>query len=220
MQLQFRAVIFDMDGTLFGTEQLAVDALRSAFAEHGVDVATADLEMVIGRHGEETRAWLSRFAPAATGIDPILERGRAIIKARIEREGLPVKPGVAELLPYLREREVAIGLATTTRTATALANLRRCELASYFGAIIGGDQVAYPKPRPDIYLRALASLGAAAAETIAVEDSDLGIAAAHAAGLRVIYVPDIKRIEVGTRALIHREYPTLRDLHAELAGAA
>jgi HAD superfamily hydrolase (TIGR01509 family) len=218
MQLPFRAVIFDMDGTLFGTEQLAVDALRSAFGEHGIEVTTAELEMVIGRAGDETRAYLSRFAPATVGIDPILERGRQLITARIAAEGLPVKAGVAELLPYLRAQDVAVGLATTTRTATALSNLRRAHLDAYFGAVIGGDQVARAKPRPDIYLRALDALAVGAADAIAVEDSDLGIQAASAAGLRVIYVPDIKRIEAPARALVHREYPTLRALHLELTG--
>lgn len=219
MSLTFQAVIFDMDGTLFGTEQLAVDALQAAFREHGVEVPTAVLHTVIGRSGRETRAFLAQLAPPEVAIEAILERGRVLIEARIDREGLPVKPGVAELLPHLSERGIAVGLATSTRTATARANLRRAGLAPYFTVVVGGDRVVNAKPDPEIYLTALRELGVAAADAIAVEDSDLGIAAARAAGLRVIHVPDIKQIDAATRALVHREYATLRVLFDELVAA-
>src|SRR5512138_2149810 len=112
MQLAFAALIFDMDRTLFGTERLAIDALHAAFAEHGVDVPEVALEAVIGRGGKDTKAYLSRLAPAGIGIDPILRRGRVRYEALIEASGMPIKPGVPELLAHLRERRIAIGLAT------------------------------------------------------------------------------------------------------------
>jgi HAD superfamily hydrolase (TIGR01509 family) len=220
MQSSFRAVVFDMDGTLFGTEQIAVDAIRTAFGERGVEVSTQALEVVIGRAGKETREYLGRFAPAEVGIEPILRRSSALIKARIERDGMPVKPGARELLELLRERALAIGLATSTRTAAARDNLRRAGIEGYFSTVIGGDAVENPKPHPEVYLRAASDLRVAPADAIAVEDSDLGIQAASAAGLRVIYVPDIKRIDPQSRALVHREYPSLLDLRDELAAGA
>lgn len=219
MLLSFRAAIFDMDGTLFGTEQLAVDALHAAFREHDVEVGTSVLHTVIGQAGRETRLFLSQFAPAGVGIDAILDRGRTLIESRIEREGLPVKAGVAELLPHLSERGIAIGLATSTRTVTARANLRRAGIEAYFATVVGGDRVERAKPHPDIYLTALHELGFAADDAIAVEDSDLGIKAARAAGLRVIHVPDIKQVDAATKALVHREYATLRVLFDELVAA-
>jgi HAD superfamily hydrolase (TIGR01509 family) len=220
MQLNFTAVVFDMDGTLFGTERLAIDALQGAFAEHGVDVPPAALEQVIGRGGNETKEYLSRFAPTGVGIEPVLQRGRVRYDALIESAGMPIKPGVTELLDYLRDRRVAIGLATSTRTDVALDNLRRAGLNGYFDTVVGGDQVEYVKPHPGVYLKALRELEAAPGQAIAIEDSDFGIKSAHAAGLRVIYVPDIKRLDAGTKALIHAEYATLRELHHALASAA
>jgi HAD superfamily hydrolase (TIGR01509 family) len=218
MPLTFRAVIFDMDGTLFGTERVAVDAFAAAFREHGVVVSPAVLETTIGRSGKETRAFLEQFVPAGVGIEQVLERSRALFEAHLDREGMPVKPGVSELLPRLRSRSVALGLATSTRTAVALAHLRRASLCGYFTVVVGGDQVEHAKPHPEIYRKALAALGVPVAEAIAVEDSDLGIRAAAAAGLRVLHVPDVKPIDAASRRLIHREYASLRVFSDELVG--
>jgi HAD superfamily hydrolase (TIGR01509 family) len=217
MQLDFAAVVFDMDGTLFGTERLAIDGLQVAFAEHGIEVSGQTLEHVIGRSGRETREYLGALVPPDLGVEQILRRGSELIKARVEREGLPVKQGVEQILRLLHGRGIRLGLATSTRSATARDHLRQVNLDGYFSVVIGGDDVEQHKPHPEVYLRAVDELQMAPAQTIAIEDSDLGIQAAGAAGLRVIHVPDIKRIDARTKSLIHREYPTLLHLHDELA---
>lgn len=216
MRLQFSTVIFDMDGTLFATEQLAVEALATAFAEHGVRVPLPALEHVIGLAGRDTRAYLGQFAPAGVDAEQILRRGSELIKAEIERRGMPVKAGVLDLLAHLHSCKMAMGVATSTRTATAMDNLHRAGIAHYFSAVIGGDAVENPKPHPEIYLRVLAKLATSPTDAIAIEDSDHGIKAAHAAGVRVVHVPDIKPIPPSIKELVHREYATLGELHAEL----
>ncbi len=220
MPLHFLAAIFDMDGTLFATEQIAVDALRAAFGECGVDVSPRDLQEVIGRAGKETREYLAQFAPADVGIDPILQRGSAMIKARLERDGMPIKPGVHELLDFLRKRGIPMGVATSTRTAVAHDNLRRARIDHYFGTVVGGDAVDSPKPHPEVYLKAARDLRVAPADTIAVEDSDLGIQSASRAGMQVIYVPDIKPVDAQVKALVCHEYPSLLGLLNALASNA
>lgn len=217
MPFEFAAVVFDMDGTLFATEQLAIDALRTAFGEHGLDVPAHVLETVIGRAGKETRAYLNQLAPDGIG-DKVLARGSALVRSRIEREGLPLKHGACEILRYLHDRGLPMGLATSTRHASARDNLRRANLDGYFRTVVGGDDVTHPKPHPEVYLRAVRELGVEPARALAVEDSDLGIQAASAAGLRVVHVPDIKRIGAEVKALIYREYPTLLHLRDDLAG--
>lgn len=219
MRLRFSTVIFDMDGTLFATERLAVDALATAFAEHGVCIPAAALEHVIGLAGKDTHAYLCQFAPIGADPEHILRRGSELIRAELETRGMPVKPGVLPLLAHLHERETAMAVATSTRTATAVDNLRRANIAHYFRTVIGGDAVENTKPHPEVYVRALAQLGTSPIDAIAIEDSDHGIASAHAAGLRVVYVPDIKPIPASIKRLIHREYATLADLHAELVQA-
>jgi len=220
MGLRFTTVIFDMDGTLFDTERLAVQALATAFGEHGVTVPAHAFEHVIGLASKDTRAYLSRFAPAGIDAEGILRRGGELIEARLSRDGMPMKSGVANLLAYLHGRGTALAVATSTRTASAMRNLQRANIAHYFGAVVGGDAVPNAKPYPDIYLRALSELERSADEAIAIEDSDHGIKSAHAAGLRVICVPDIKPIAAAIQALAHRQYHSLDELHAELVQAS
>lgn len=215
--MPFTTAIFDMDGTLFDTERLALDAWQATFREHGAEVSRRILETVIGVDGKGTKAFLSRFAPASVGIDDLTKRAAVIMNGNIKQHGLPLKAGTVELLAHLKATGITVGLATSTRTEQALTNLNRAKIAGYFQAVIGGDQVVRGKPHPDIYLKALAALGARPEEAIALEDSDFGIQAAFAAGLRVIHIPDIKRIDEKTRAFVHRQYATLLEFRDEIA---
>jgi beta-phosphoglucomutase len=215
--MHFTTAIFDMDGTLFDTERVAIDALQAAYREYGLDIPRKTLETVIGGGTKEARSFLSHFTPPDIGVDTILKRTGENMKENIEEHGLPVKQGALELLTLFRERGISIGLATSTKTEHALENLKRVNIANYFQSIIGGDQVERSKPHPDIYLKALAELKSAAGDAIALEDSDYGIMAAHAAGLRVIHVPDIKQIDEKTRVCVHREYGSLLEFMDEIS---
>jgi len=215
--MQFSTAIFDMDGTLFDTERIAIDALQQVFGDHGVEVARQALVTVIGAGVKEAGVFLSRFTPPGVGIEEILKLTGSLIKVVIEAHGLPLKTGALELLTHLKERDVAIGLATSTNTDHALDNLKRSNLTGFFQCVIGGDQVERGKPHPEIYLKALTGLQSDAGTTIALEDSDHGILSAYAAGLRVIHVPDIKRIDAQTMGCVYREFASLLAFKEELA---
>jgi HAD superfamily hydrolase (TIGR01509 family) len=215
--MHFTTAIFDMDGTLFDSERIALNCWQEAFKGCGVHVARQELETVIGVDAKGTREFLSRFVPAGVGYEDLLHSTRTIIKNYIERHGLPLKPGAGELLDLLRHRGIKLGLATSTHVERTLANLNGAKIADCFEVVVCGDQVERCKPHPDIYLKALADLGAAPDEAIALEDSDHGIRAAFTAGLRVIHIPDIKRIDEDTRAMVHHQYATLLEFRDEIA---
>lgn len=214
--MKFSTAIFDMDGTLFDTERIALDCWQEAFSVYGVHVLRTDLETVIGFDGKGTRAFLSNFVPTGADFDELLQSARAIRKEYIEQHGLPLKAGAAELLALLRDRGVKLGLATTTHAERTLENLKIANFTDYFQTVVCGDHVERHKPYPDIYLKALTELQAASNDAIALEDSDHGIHAAHAAGMRVIHIPDIKRIDETARAYVYREYASLMDFRNEL----
>ena len=215
--MQFTTAIFDMDGTLFDSERIALDSWQAAFRRYGVHVSRKVLEEVIGVDGKGSREYLSRLAPNGVGFEDLARHARDIRKEYIEGHGLPMKAGSAELLRLFHDRGIRVGLATTTHAERTLENLNRANISEFFQVVISGDQVDRGKPYPDIYLKALKELRSAPDEAIAIEDSDSGIRSAHAAGIRVIYVPDIKVIDAETRDCVHRQYATLMDLWEEIA---
>ena len=113
------------------------------------------------------------------------------LSQRIEKEGVPLKPGVREILTFLRERNIPVGLATSTHRVRTDRRLELCGLGEYFQAVTTGDEVSRGKPDPEIYLTTCRKLGLSPKTCLAVEDSKNGILSARAAGMSVAMVPDM-----------------------------
>jgi len=105
--------------------------------------------------------------------------------------GIPVKPGVREVVEGVAGRGLPYMIATSTRTERAHQALARAGLGDLFPHLIGGDQVENGKPAPDIYLAAARFLGHAPERCVAFEDSANGVRAAHAAGCITVQIPDV-----------------------------
>ena len=102
----------------------------------------------------------------------------------------PLLPGVRELIAEARAAGVRLGIASNSPHVHVDGHLERRGMRGFFDAILCRDDVSVGKPEPEVYLKALAALGVAAAEAVALEDSRLGHIAAHRAGLRVVVVPN------------------------------
>jgi HAD superfamily hydrolase (TIGR01509 family) len=184
-------VIFDMDGLMVDTERIARIAWQEASRAAGYEMPDAVFSLMIGRSkrdsGELMRQHLGPVfdferTHAATGI---------LFEKIIERDGLPLKPGLRELLEDLSARNIPLGVATSTRNPVATQRLESVGLLKFFTGVVTGDQVSRGKPEPDIFLEAVRRLGIDADTSYALEDSFAGVRSAHAAGLRVIMVPDL-----------------------------
>jgi HAD superfamily hydrolase (TIGR01509 family) len=132
----------------------------------------------------------------------------------IVRDGVPVKAGAVELLTYLKEQGYPIGLATSTPYETTMEHLRRTDMTRFFApkAIVTGDMVKKGKPHPEIFLTAAERLGVSPAHCIGVEDSNNGIRAVAAAGMRAVFVPDLTPPAEDVAPLIWRTCGCLTDL--------
>ncbi|MDX1388234.1 MAG: HAD family phosphatase [Acidobacteriota bacterium] len=194
------AVIFDMDGLMFDSERLYKDAWQSAAADLGFPISDDLYQDLIGRGNPEGEAILvERLGPdfpVKRFRQDWLERWRATVRT----DGIPVKPGLCELLDHLEETATRMALATSTPRNEAMLTLG--EMAARFGAIVTGDDVERSKPEPDIFLAAAERLGVEPSRCVVLEDSEPGVLAARAAGMRVIVVPDIKppSSEIAARA--------------------
>jgi HAD superfamily hydrolase (TIGR01509 family) len=205
------AFIFDMDGLLFDTERLSRRALHAAADDLGVSLPEDAFLELIGRRGSDI---FQRLA-ARVGDEALTTRLVARSEEHYEiflAQGVPVKEGVAELLAWLAARGRPCAVATSTRTHKAERKLAAANLQGFFQAVIGGDQVERGKPAPDIYLRAAAALGVAAENCGVFEDSEPGLGAAHAAGARVVWIPDLAPVTPAVQKLAAARADSLREV--------
>jgi HAD superfamily hydrolase (TIGR01509 family) len=207
------AVLFDMDGLLVDTEAVYIEAYHAAAKTFGVEMSMALCHAMIGVPRMECETMIQEHFGPAFQVD----RFQLCFREHAERlmaQEVPVKPGARELLVWLGKRGLPLAVATSSRPTTVERHLSRAGLLGHFKAIATRYDVERPKPHPDVYLEAARRLGAAPERCIAFEDSNIGLAAAHAAGTMAIMVPDILPPSDEVRAKCMTIVP---DLHAALA---
>ena len=186
------AVVFDFDGLIIDSETPIFRTARSTLAQYGHDLQLADWAGVVGLpDGDGEGGWYGELM-ARTGLTIPRHEYQARYDAhdRSDRDRLPALPGVVELLDALGAAGVPCGVASSSSVAWLERHLSRLGLLDRFGTLVGADRTGgVGKPSPDVYLLAVEELGADPARSVALEDSRHGIAAGHAAGMRVVAVP-------------------------------
>jgi HAD superfamily hydrolase (TIGR01509 family) len=208
---QIEAVLLDMDGTLLDTEPSYVSALTAALDAFGYPDATATCHALIGIPGAECEALLSARYGENFPLADVIE-AFAVRSDEIFREGMPLKPGTIELLDALREAGCPFAVVTSTSRQTAERHLTFGGIRARFDTLVTFDDVARGKPSPDIYLLAAARLGVRPQACVAIEDSNPGIAAAYAAEMIAIMVPDLVPPTEETRAKCAAVLPDLHEV--------
>jgi HAD superfamily hydrolase (TIGR01509 family) len=213
------AVIFDMDGTLIDSESVYLAAMQDAAGTLGLALPLDLCHAMVGVPSHECNVMLQEHYGA--GFDLAVFRGHfsTSVQRRMS-ERIPVKPGVVELLDFLRDRELPLAIATSAARATAERNLGRAGLLDRFAALATRDDVEHPKPAPDLYLEAAKRLGVAPERCVAFEDSSIGIIAAHAAGMRAVMVLDILPPTEEARAKCFHIAENLHEVLRRMNGAA
>ncbi|MFG2355427.1 HAD family hydrolase [Streptomyces sp. NPDC048521] len=187
-----QAVLLDMDGTLVDTEGFWWDVEVEIFARLGHTLDDSWRHVVVG--GPMTRS--AGFLLEVTGADITLAELSVLLNDGFEKRighALPLMPGAARLLAELHEHAIPTALVSAShrriidRVLTVLG-------PQHFDLSVAGDEVSRTKPFPDPYLLAAAKLGADPARCAVVEDTATGVAAAEAAGCRVVAVPSIAPI--------------------------
>jgi HAD superfamily hydrolase (TIGR01509 family) len=187
----FSAAIFDMDGLLLDSERLIMAAWRESAAEAGMDLSEADFIKVVGSSAPESRARLSQMLGGGQEFEAVRARAQARLVTQ-SALGFPLKPGALRLLSILKERDVPCAVASSTAVSEVRRRLAKVGVLDFFKAVAGGDEVPDAKPDPAVYLLAAKRLGVAPAQCLAFEDTDHGARAAHAAGIRVVVIPDLR----------------------------
>ncbi len=182
------ALVFDFDGTLVDTETAEYESVRRVWEAHGHAYELLRWTPYVGTTNPVP--WTEELE-ALLGI-PLDHAGLRAQARRINRDLLHLvtaRPGVHELLTEAGEHGVPIAIASNAPADWVEHHLDRLGMLHHFAHVVTVDRVARPKPHPEMYLTAVAKLGASPERSVAFEDSATGLAAARAAGLYTVAVP-------------------------------
>ena len=183
----FSALVFDFDGLILETETPVYQSWAEVYREQGLDLPLEIWSETIGRgHHFDPLAHLAERLGRKLGPE-IAERRKARRTEMVE--ALEVLPGVYETMAEARRLGMRLGVASSSSRRWVVGHLERLRMTD-FDCIRCADDVQRAKPDPDLYLAVCECLGVAPAQSVAFEDSANGIAAAKAAGLRCVAVPN------------------------------
>jgi HAD superfamily hydrolase (TIGR01509 family) len=218
-----QAIIFDFDGLILDTEYPYYDSWREVYASYGFTLALPEWAALIGKGAAVLASTPYEDIESKVGRtldhDAIRTERRAAFDRLMARE--TVLPGVEALIADAKRHDLLLAVASSSPRDWVSDYLDRLGLGPYFQAIYCGDEVGRTKPAPDLYHAALRSLGVGAEVAVALEDSANGIAAAKAAGLLCIAVPnritvatDLSHADIQVASLQDLTVERLRHIHA------
>jgi len=184
------AVIFDMDGLMINTEEPFLRLWPEIGKKFGYSISRDSVLRMVGINAESARAVMMQEYGEDFPYEKMRDDLRSLYKKEF-KDGVPHKKGLVYLLDRLYAANIPLGVATSTRRATALENLDKAGVLERFTAITGGDEVKNGKPAPDIFLLAAEKLGQPPASCVGLEDSTAGLMGLYAAGIKSIFIKDI-----------------------------
>lgn len=187
--MDIKAVLWDFDGLVANSEPLQKAAWRAYLAHYGHELSEGLVDRMFGLRLLESAALVRETLALPFPVDQIMAERDAIFFDSL--------PGVLQPMPYAREaitavraRGLRMALATSGHARYIALALRELDLEGAFDAVVTGDTVERGKPAPDIFLRAAELLAVDPARCVVVEDAPHGVAAAKAAGMVAVAVPN------------------------------
>ena len=183
------AIVFDFDGLLMDTESCMLASWQQEWRHHGLEL---DLDTFWVDHGGDVTE--DRYDRLAAQVGPSYDRASSHARRIAHRDALhrelELNPGIGDWLDDARRLGLRLAVASSSPVAWVRGLLTGVGRERDFEFICGGDEVDAPKPAPDVYQLAVDRLGLRPESAVAVEDTPHGVAAAHAAGLRCIAIPN------------------------------
>ena len=204
-------VIFDMDGVIFDTERIYLEAWTDVFDKYGYKMTKEVYTSVMGVGRKNVIKIFKHIYGNDLPIDKMYKEKDQILFNRIEEGTVPTKEGVHEILSFLRENDYKVALATSAKRERVDKHLKDANLEGVFDVTVCGDEVEKAKPNPDIFLKAANKLEVDRERCIVVEDSLAGVKAGHNAGMIVVNIPDLKDYDDELERFSHKVFKNLID---------
>lgn len=195
-----RALVFDFDGLILETERPDYQTWHEIYQEHGLDLPLGSWVTIIG--GGQG-GW-DPFSALVEQLGHDVDRTQVLKRAKARHlelvAELEVLPGVREALNEARRLGLQLGVASSSSRGWVEHHLERLGLIGWFHCVRCREDVAATKPDPELYLSVCRCLGIEPTEAVAFEDSPNGIAAARAAGLACVAIPNPLTVDLDLSA--------------------
>lgn len=209
-----RGIVWDFDGTIVDTETPQFEAWDILYQEYGVRLDPAVWGKMVGTSTEWDLFDVLEGLVGEVDRFRVDLRVRALVAERMDQA--PLRPGVAALIREAGESEIRQAIASSSPRWWIHQFVVRHQLDAWLTTIASADDVLVVKPDPTVYRVALAGIQVLPAEAVAIEDSPHGSAAALAAGLRCVVVPNPSTVNLTFPAGVVRrdtlEHLSLKDL--------
>ena len=205
-------VIFDMDGVILDTEKLYARFWREAAVALGYPMTHQQALGMRSLNSQAGQAKLESYFGPGISRDQVRCKRIELMDAYTDVHGVELMPGVREILAFLKQRGIAIAVATASPMERVERYLKPYGVLEQFDVLCSADDVLRGKPEPDIYLKAAGMIGLPPEKCLAVEDSPAGILSASRAGCRPVFVPDQDQADEETMQLLYAHADSLLDI--------
>ena len=199
------SVIFDMDGTLLDTQRICIPAWEYAGQMQGFSGLGKYIENVCGMNELGWKGYLKENFPQMD-IESFTFDARDYIK---KNGVVKYKKGAEELLTYLKQNNIKMGLASGSSRASIEHHFSIVGGLENFDVVVAGMEVEKGKPAPDIFLKVAEQLGEKPENCYVFEDSNNGVKAGYSAGMKCIGIADIAPFTIETKKLLTAELNSL-----------
>ncbi len=198
--MTFKAVFFDMDGTLIDSEPLWFENEVKLMAQFDYEWTVADQANCIGGPIQKTGNYMAAKLGGENKPEFFIESLISMVSADFE-ERVQFMPGALELLKELSARNVKLALVSASPRQMLEATFRVLQ-GKYLELLISSDDVIKSKPDPECYLKAAAHFGLGITECLILEDSKTGVAAGKASGTKVVAIPHLVEISSDEQVVV------------------
>lgn len=185
------AVIFDMDGLMFDTERIFIEAWDYAGEKIGIGKVGYMNLKTLGLNKKEADAVCRQEFGENCDLEELRRYSKEFISNYYKNNKVPVKKGLYHLLDYLKERKFHLAVASSSPRWEVERHLKDAGVFEYFEAVVCGDMIEKSKPAPDIYFAVCENLALSPSVCYAIEDSKNGLLSAYRAGCVPLMVPDL-----------------------------